>query len=266
MMSKKAMLYDATRCTACRGCQVACKQWNDRAGWNYSHTKNTGSYQNPPNLTPQTWTLISFQEYENKDNLEWLFLKRGCFHCTDAGCVQVCPTQALSHDPDSGIVTLRPELCNGCGYCTQFCPFEIPKLQTDVVTGEGTAFKCNFCQDRLSNGDLPACVQTCTAGALSFGDRDAMVALGESRVEAAKARFPNANLYGASILGGLGQMYVLAEAPSVYGLPENPTVDTGRFWQDIAQPIAQYLPVAGLAGAALAWIIARRNIRQEEVE
>ena len=58
MMAKKTMLYDATRCTACRGCQVACKLWNDRAGYLYSQTTNTGSYQNPPDLAPQTWTLI----------------------------------------------------------------------------------------------------------------------------------------------------------------------------------------------------------------
>ena len=265
-MGKKAILYDATRCTACRGCQVACKQWNDRAGWNYSHTTNTGSYQNPPDLTPQTWTRISFQEHEDNGNLEWLFLKRGCFHCHDAACVEVCPTQALSHDPDSGIVTVRPELCNGCGYCTQFCPFEIPKLQADILTGEAKAYKCNFCQDRLSHGLLPACVQACTGGAMFFGDWDDMVTLGESRVEEAKSRFPNVNLYGANILGGLGQLYVLAEAPAVYGLPDSPSYDVARVWQEIIQPVAQISFGVGLVGVAAAWIIARRYTRMEEVE
>ncbi len=265
-MNKKAMLYDSTRCTACRGCQVACKQWNDREGIQYSKTRNTGSYQNPPALSPQTWTFISFQEHQNNGNFEWLFLKRGCFHCHNAACVEVCPTRALKHDPVTDIVTFEPELCNGCGYCSQFCPFHIPKLESNVVTGEGKSSKCNFCQDRTSNGSLPACVQTCTAGALSYGDWDDMVALGQARVEAAKARFPNANLYGASILGGLGQLYVLAEAPSVYGLPENPTYEVARIWQEIVQPVAGISFGVGLLGVAIAWIIARRNIRMEEVE
>ncbi len=265
-MNKKAMLYDSTRCTACRGCQVACKQWNDRQGWNYSHTRNTGSYQNPPNLSPETWTLISFQEHQTNGDLKWLFLKRGCFHCHDAACVEVCPTKALKHDPVTDIVTLQPELCNGCGYCSQFCPFGIPHLESNVLSGEGKSAKCNFCQDRLANNEMPACVKTCTADALSFGDWDQMVALGESRVEAAKPRFPNANLYGANILGGLGQLYVLAEAPAVYGLPENPSYDVARVWQEIVQPVAQISFGVGLLGVAAAWIIARRHIRVEEVE
>ena len=60
VMLRKAMLIDESKCTACRGCQVACKQWNDLEGWGYSHTKNTGSYENPPRLSPQTWTRIKF--------------------------------------------------------------------------------------------------------------------------------------------------------------------------------------------------------------
>ena len=82
-------LIDTTRCTACRGCQVACKQWNEMPGL---RTRNFGSYQNPPDLQWNTWTLIRFQEHvDQKGNLKWLFRKDGCMHCTDAACVKVCP-------------------------------------------------------------------------------------------------------------------------------------------------------------------------------
>ncbi len=57
-------LIDTTLCTACRGCQVACKQWNELPGF---RTKQLGTYQNPPDLQWNTWTLIRFQEYEDKD-------------------------------------------------------------------------------------------------------------------------------------------------------------------------------------------------------
>ena len=57
-------LIDTTLCTACRGCQVACKQWNELPGL---RTKQLGTYQNPPDLQWNTWTLIRFQEYEDKD-------------------------------------------------------------------------------------------------------------------------------------------------------------------------------------------------------
>lgn len=265
-MTRKAMLYDASRCTACRGCQVACKQWNDREGWTYSQTQNIGSYENPPDLSPQTWSRVRFIEHEDGDRFEWLYLMQGCFHCQQAACVEVCPSRALSHHPTLGVVTLDPALCNGCGYCSQFCPFGIPRLDSDVLTGAGKSFKCNFCQDRVTNGDLPACVHTCTAGALSYGDWDEMAALGRARVEAIKERYPNANLYGADILGGLGRMYVLPEPPSVYGLPEAPTYAVASAWQEVVQPVAQVSFGVGIVGAALAFIIARRNIRMEEVE
>ena len=135
-MARKAMLIDESQCTACRGCQVACKQWNDLEGWSYSKTVNHGSYENPMHLSPQTWTRIKFTEYEDADTFRWLFLKEGCMHCGDPACVAVCPTKALKQKPD-GRVTLEPALCNGCGYCSQFCPFDVPQLETyGLFSGE----------------------------------------------------------------------------------------------------------------------------------
>jgi len=51
-MAEKAILYDATRCTACRGCQAACKQWNENDEGEGEKTVNRGSYENPPDLSP----------------------------------------------------------------------------------------------------------------------------------------------------------------------------------------------------------------------
>ncbi len=102
-MVRKAMLIDESRCTACRGCQVACKQWNDLEGWEYSKTVNRGSYENPPRLSPQTWTRIKFNEYEGADGFRWLFLKEGCMHCGDPACVHSCPTAALKQQPDGRV-------------------------------------------------------------------------------------------------------------------------------------------------------------------
>ena len=268
-MSKFAMLIDTSKCTACRGCQVACKQWNDREGWSYSQTVNRGSYENPLDLSPQTWTRIKFIEYEGGDHFRWLFFTQGCLHCTKAVCVDVCPTQALKYGP-MGIVTVERDLCNGCGYCTQFCPFHIPRLEVENrLSGQAKIFKCHFCQDRTTNGLLPACVKTCPAGALAWGDREEMLVKAKARVDVVKAEggFPNANLYGEEELGGLGRLYILSERPSAYGLPEKPVYPAlATVWQDLVQPLGGVALGATILGVISAFLVARRNIRMEEVK
>jgi formate dehydrogenase beta subunit len=182
--------------------------------------------------------------------------------------VEVCPTGALKQHPTLGIVTIERELCNGCGYCTQFCPFGIPRLDGDVLSGKAKAYKCNFCQDRVTNGLPPACVKTCPSGAFHFGSRDEMLAKGRARVEQLKQRgFPNANLYGEYEMGGLGRLYVLKERASLHGLPENPQYPVlANAWQDVLQPLGTVAFGAAALGVLGFYFIARRKIKMEEVE
>ena len=202
-------LIDTTKCTACRGCQVACKQWNENPGL---RTRNWGSYQNPPDLNWNTWTLIRFQEYvDSKGTLKWLFRKDGCMHCTDAACVKVCPSGALYHT-EFGTVGLNSSLCIGCKECIAVCPFDVPRYnkETDKVT------KCDFCYNRLKGNELPACVKSCPTGALSVGPKDAMIKKAYQRV---KELGGNANVYGDKFVGGTHLIYVLGEKPEVYDDP-----------------------------------------------
>ncbi len=114
-MTEKIKLYDDSKCTACRGCQLACKQWNALAA---SQTENRGTYQNPPALNPNTFMLIHFQDYVDKEgNVKWLFRKEACMHCTDAACVTVCPSGALHYNKATGTVGLDHDKCIGCKEC-----------------------------------------------------------------------------------------------------------------------------------------------------
>lgn len=264
-MARVAMLIDESTCMGCRGCQLACKQWNDLPG---EETKQQGSYENPLDLSPATWTRVKYTEIGEGDNLQWLFLTQGCLHCGDPACVAVCPTEALRQDPSLGIVTVERDLCNGCGYCTQFCPFGIPRLDADLLSGEGKATKCTFCQDRVTNGLPPACAKTCPSKAFAFGDRDDMLAKGNARVEKLKELgFPNANLYGEREMGGLGRLYVLKERPALYGLPENPQYPViANVWQNIVQPLGTVAFGAAAAAMLAFYLVARRSIKMEEVE
>ncbi len=169
----------------------------------------------------------------------------------------------------NGLVTFEKELCNGCGYCTQFCPFHIPRLEVvNPLTGEAKSSKCTFCQGRVTNGLLPACVKTCPAKALDFGDRDEMIAKGQERVKALKARgFTQANLYGVDQMGGLGRLYVLIAPPEAYGLPANPQYPAlANIWQKILQPLGNVAFGATLVGILGAFLFVRRKIRMEEVK
>lgn len=259
----KAMLIDVSKCTGCRACQVACKQWNDLAA---EQTACLGCYDNPPDLSPDTWNRIAFKEIEREDGgLDWIFWSVRCLHCTDAPCVRVCPTGALYKHP-LGFTAYDASKCNGCGYCTQFCPFGIPRLKGADLWGGGEITKCTFCQDRVTSGLAPACAKACPTGAIEYGERDELITKGKARVEALKEQgYPDSNLYGNDVLGGLGVMYVLTDRPSVFDLPEHPTAALAEAWQPWVQTLGGIAVGATALGLLINWLVARTQIKAEEM-
>ena len=75
-----------------------------------------------------------------------------CKHCTHAGCLDVCPTGALFRT-EFGTVVVQQDICNGCGYCVSGCPYGVIERRE----GDGRAWKCTLCYDRLKDGLEPAC-------------------------------------------------------------------------------------------------------------
>jgi len=259
-MAEKAILFDATKCIACRACQVACKGWNELPG---EETTNRGTYENPPDLSTTTWLKIKFAEVSSNGTLDWLFTRRACMHCTDAGCVKVCPTKALYHH-ELGFVAYDKNLCSGCGYCVEFCPFDVPRL-AHSGTDDGVLNKmdkCVFCADRVTRGLEPACVKTCPTEALVFGDRSDMVAVAEAR-----AAEVGGVVYGKDEVDGTHVIYVLDRAVDreLHGLPTDPEIPAiTTAWQDYLQP-AGYI-IGGLVAVGLAanYVVARARMVKEK--
>ena len=245
-MAEKVKLIDVAKCTGCRGCQLACKQLN---GLPAGQTVAAGTYQNPPDLQPNTWTLIRFQEVAAKEGVKWLFRKDGCMHCTNAACVKVCPSGALYYS-DMGTVGIINERCIGCKECVAACPFEIPRY--DSVTDK--VYKCDLCLSRIRADLPPACVKACPTGALTFGDKEEMLKLAYRR---AGELGGDASVYGDKFVDGTHVLYVLQEKPGVYDvMPVKPHVPLSVMaWKDLLKPLSLVVAGGVLAASFLHYII-----------
>ncbi len=142
-----AMVTDVDACVGCKACTVSCNaEWSVPDGYARTHVHATPVAGTFPQLTSA-------------------FYAAQCNHCDHPPCVEACPTGA-TFQADDGIVKVDHELCIGCGYCVEACPYDARYL--NPVTSK--IDKCDFCADRLARGEEPACVTTCTAHAKHFGD------------------------------------------------------------------------------------------------
>lgn len=249
-MSEKAILFDTSRCSACRGCQVACKCWNDLPSpIEKNANPSTGSYQSPADLGADTRLVVTFnEEAGGSKGVMWAFGRRACQHCTDAPCAAMCPAGAIFKHEETGFVTMDDSKCVGCQYCSTACPFDVPRYSAGFRT---TINKCTGCIDRIEQGRAPACVSTCQPEGLLFGDRSEMIARAHERVAALKQRgYENAVVYGESEMGGLHVIQVLKYGVAAHGQIENPQVNPAVALTQIMKPITAVgagVTVVGLA-------------------
>ena len=163
-MSQQAFYFDGTRCTGCKTCEMACKDFKDLSvgvAFRKVYEVTLGDTAKDAQGTITT----SCTTYP---------LSMACSHCDKPVCVEVCPQGAIEKNAD-GLVCIDAEKCIGCGSCVQACPYNVPVLQKD----EGKTLKCDGCADRVAAGEKPICVEACPARALDFDDTEKLAKTGE---------------------------------------------------------------------------------------
>ncbi len=176
-----AMVVDTRKCLrqkGCRDCIIACHE-----------AHNVPDFGNPKDEVKWVWKEgfeHSFPDQENEfmeADLKHQDVLLMCNHCDNAPCVRVCPTGATFKRESDGVVMMDMHRCIGCRYCMAACPYgsrsfnwrdprtAIAKINPDFPTRtRGVVEKCNFCSEKLARGEMPACVTSCKANALTFGD------------------------------------------------------------------------------------------------
>jgi len=202
----RTFLIDLSRCTGCRACQVACKQWNQMKAEKTVFFQGAG-YQNPPAMSEYTLTKIKFCDYEKNGHNEFAFYKEMCMHCNEPACVSVCPVSALIKTPE-GPVVYDTKRCIGCRFCMIACPFGVPKYQWSKALP--LVVKCTGCYSRLKAGLKPACAKACPS-AISYGSRTDMIQEAKRRLSSKPDRYFN-KIYGLEEAGGTSVLY-LTELP-----------------------------------------------------
>ena len=185
-----AMAVDLDKCIGCAACTAACYAEN-----------NIGIVGKDRIIEGREMTWLGVERYHDPENPEKItFFPMMCQHCDNAPCEPVCPVYAPHHSKE-GLNNQIYNRCIGTRFCSQNCPYKVRRfnwfewewpdpmnlqLNPDVtVRSKGVMEKCSFCIQRIKvahgvaknekreikDGEVvPACVQTCPTGALTFGN------------------------------------------------------------------------------------------------
>jgi Fe-S-cluster-containing hydrogenase component 2 len=135
----KGIVISPEKCTGCRLCELAC------------------SYNRVNSFNPKdaAISVLSFDEIG-------LAVPMTCLQCEDPHCMTVCMVDAISKDPETGLVTVDQDKCIGCKMCVSACPFG----NMTYSSRQKAVVKCDLC------GGDPECVKVCDAKAIEYKELD----------------------------------------------------------------------------------------------
>lgn len=154
-MNQNGFLFNGARCTGCKTCELACKDYKDLS--------KDVAYRKVYDYEGGTWAPAGDGTYTTSAFIYHMSI--ACNHCENPACAHVCPTGAMHKESDTGLVLVDATKCIGCGYCHMACPYNAPKVDRE----KGHSVKCDGCKSRVTQGKRPICVEACPLRALDFG-------------------------------------------------------------------------------------------------
>ena len=160
-MKQYGFYFDSDRCTGCKTCELACKDYKDLS--------TDVNFRRIYEYTGGNWSQLAGGCW-HQDVFAY-YMSISCNHCAEPACTKVCPTGAM-HKNEDGFVIVNEETCIGCRYCHMACPYDAP--QFDAVKGHMT--KCDGCYSRIQEGHKPICVEACPLRA-KYGEQASIAPL-----------------------------------------------------------------------------------------
>lgn len=240
MTKVKGFLFDITKCALCGACWIADKERNNLP-------ITAGDFKDDI-LSDKSFLVV--KEVKNRG------VRFSCMHCLIPTCASTCPVAALEKT-EVGAVIYHKEKCIGCRYCVNACPFKIPKYEWDKPLPY--VKKCDFCYERIINGQKPACAEVCPTAALLFGNRDDLLLEAKKRIQAKSSKYVD-HIYGEKEIGGTSLLIIsdipLEDLGYPSGLSDSPI--PSLTWEALENvPNVVFLGGAFLYG--LWWLTRRRE-------
>ena len=155
----KKVIVHPERCVGCMQCMLACASAHSRSG------TLLGAIAEAP--LPRSRIHIGVGAFVEG------FPNR-CRHCDPAPCMLACLPGAIYRETESGTVLVDVDRCINCASCAMACPYGVIRYHPvwDGPPEKTVAVKCDNCLSRQAKGLVPACVEICKSGALTFEEPD----------------------------------------------------------------------------------------------
>lgn len=198
------VLVDTTACLGCRKCEWACSKAHDLPTESFERTSVSLSSDTRRRTSTDQLTVVNTYALPESP-ASTVSVKTQCMHCDHPSCVSACIVGAFTKH-ENGAVTWDTEKCIGCRYCMIACPFQIPAFEFSKAL-QPKIEKCDFCYERISRGEVPACVAICPAEALTFGPRMELINIARKRINQNPDRYIN-HVFGELEGGGTSWLYL----------------------------------------------------------